>query len=294
MIFRAADEFGFLRFAALRTVFAAGMEGTSFGEASNIGRRARNGLDLPCVPDKRRRRIDEPAGIRMQFFAEQGIDVGIFHDTASIHDRDVIGSFCNDPDIVRQEQERRVEFLVDLDELIEDIFLCDHVERRRRLVQDDEARAEQERECDHHALLHAARHLMGVRFEHSLCVQLDHIEQLVQPHEKRLFGSDCAVIERRFVELIVNGHKGIERALRRLKHHGYLFPAKAPQFFPFQFRNIQVLLSVKDDFPLCDLSGRRDRLQQRADRRGLAASALAHERRDAAAPDIQGEIGDCP
>ena len=50
-------------------------------------------------------------------------------------------------------------------EEIEDLRLYGHVERRRRLVGDEEPRVAGERDCDHDALPHAAREAVRIVVE---------------------------------------------------------------------------------------------------------------------------------
>ncbi len=68
----------------------------------------------------------------------------------------------DDAEIVRDEDDRHPQLALQLLEQLEDLRLNRHVERRRRLVGDQHGRLARQRHRDHHALAHAARHLMRI------------------------------------------------------------------------------------------------------------------------------------
>ena len=80
----------------------------------------------------------------------------------SIHHRDAVGHLGDDAEVVRDEQQRQVEARLQLAHQVEHLRLNRDVERRRRLVGDDERRLAGERDGDHHALPHAAGQLVRV------------------------------------------------------------------------------------------------------------------------------------
>ena len=66
---------------------------------------------------------------------------------------------------MRDEQVRESVLITQLHEEIEDLGLDDDVERRGRLVENDEPRAAGERACDHDPLSLTAGELVGVAVE---------------------------------------------------------------------------------------------------------------------------------
>ena len=86
----------------------------------------------------------------------------LFNDLALVHDGDAVRHFGDDAEVVRDEQQRQIEPLLELAQQLEHLRLDRDVERRRRLVGDDQRRSAGERDRDHHALPHAARQLMRV------------------------------------------------------------------------------------------------------------------------------------
>ena len=79
-----------------------------------------------------------------------------------VHDDDAVGDVGDDAEVVRDEDDRRAEPLADVAHEVEDPRLDRHVERRRRLVGDQDLRVAGERDRDHHALAHPARELVRV------------------------------------------------------------------------------------------------------------------------------------
>ena len=66
------------------------------------------------------------------------------------------------PEVVRYEQQRSVEVVLQVGDDREDLGLDEHVEGGRRLVGDHEPRPEHQCEGDHDPLAHAARELVGI------------------------------------------------------------------------------------------------------------------------------------
>ncbi|MFN5407996.1 ATP-binding cassette domain-containing protein, partial [Bradyrhizobium sp.] len=74
-------------------------------------------------------------------------------DAAEIHHQHAVGEIADDGQIVRDEQQRQIETLLQLGEQVEDLRLHREIERRHRLVADDEVgpqdqRAERQRRVD--------------------------------------------------------------------------------------------------------------------------------------------------
>ena len=86
----------------------------------------------------------------MQRVGEQCLLVGILDDLAKIHDRDTVCHVLDDREIMTDEEQRQAKFphLKQID----DLRLDGDVERRDRLVADDQVRLRRERPCDADAL----------------------------------------------------------------------------------------------------------------------------------------------
>ena len=81
------------------------------------------------------------------------------HQPAEVEDRDPVGEVAHDAEVVRDEEVRDALVALELDEQVEDRRLHRDVERRGRLVADDDPRLAGERARDRDPLLEAAREL---------------------------------------------------------------------------------------------------------------------------------------
>ncbi len=83
-------------------------------------------------------------------------------DLAAVHDDDVLGTLGGETQVVRDEDHGGVLLRRQRLEVVEDAALHGHVERRGRLVGDQQLRVGREPDADQHALAHAARELVRV------------------------------------------------------------------------------------------------------------------------------------
>ena len=141
-------------------VGAAGVEAASGRRVDQVGRRARDRVELGRVERDR-----SSAGARACTDARVREDVprlALLGDLARVHHGHAVAGLGDDPEVVRDQEERGPEVLAEVGQDAQDLRLDDHVERGRRLVRDEELRAQHERERDHDPLAHAARELVRV------------------------------------------------------------------------------------------------------------------------------------
>ena len=129
-----------------------------------LGRRhgAADRREPPLAAAERRHGAHEADGVGMLRILEDRLDRPALDDPAGIHHRDLVGDFRHDAEIVRDEDHGRAGLLLQSADEGEDLRLDRHVERRRRLVGDQKLRVVGERHGDHHALAHAAGHLVRI------------------------------------------------------------------------------------------------------------------------------------
>ena len=95
-----------------------------------------------------------------------------------LHDRDPVAEVGDDAEVVRHEQHRHVALGLQVAQQIEHLGLHRDVQRRGRLVGDDQVGVGRDRPGDQHALRHAARDLERVRLERAHRVRdADPLEQ---------------------------------------------------------------------------------------------------------------------
>ena len=139
----------------------------------------------------RRRRIglrlggEQVAGIGMFRRVEDLLDRPLLHDLAAVHDADPIGDAAHDAEIVGDEQQAHAEPRADFGEQRQNLRLHGDVERRGRLVRDQQVGLVGERHRDHHALALAAGQLMRIALQPRLRLgNADLPQQLERPRPR--------------------------------------------------------------------------------------------------------------
>ncbi len=100
-------------------------------------------------------------------------------DLPASHDAYPVGHLPHDAEIVGDQQHGHVELGLELEQKVEDLRLNGHVERRGRLVGDQEIGLVGKRHGDHHPLPLPARKLMRIGLEAALgVVDADLVEEV--------------------------------------------------------------------------------------------------------------------
>ena len=86
----------------------------------------------------------------------------LLDDAPGIHHRDAVADFGDDAEIVGDEQDAHAALALQALQQVEDLGLDGDVERRRRLVGDQQRRVAGQRHGDHGALAHAARQFVRI------------------------------------------------------------------------------------------------------------------------------------
>ena len=112
-------------------------------------------------------------------FGEDGAGRARLDELAGLHDGHPVAQVGDDAEVVRDQEHRHVTLGLQVAEQVEHLGLHRDVERRGRLVGDDQVGVGRHRAGDQHALRHAARDLERVRVERALRVgDADPVEQL--------------------------------------------------------------------------------------------------------------------
>jgi hypothetical protein len=104
-------------------------------------------------------------GVGMLRMVEHLVDGTLLDDAALGHHADPVGHLANDAEVVGDEQQRHAVARLQRLQELQDLRLDGDVERRRRLVGDQEVGLVGQRHGDHHALALAARELMRIGVE---------------------------------------------------------------------------------------------------------------------------------
>ena len=131
-----------------------------------LDQRRRRALDrvqpVGLRPVEPRDRAEQAPRVGHLRVVEELARLGLLDDPAGVHDDDLVGDVGDDAEIVRDQDHRRVELVLQAADQLDDLRLDRHVERGRRLVGDQHVRVAGERHRDHRPLAHAARELVRV------------------------------------------------------------------------------------------------------------------------------------
>src|SRR5580692_5011225 len=204
------------------------------------------------------------------------------HNLAEIHDGNPMADSFDHRDVVRDEQEGEVQFGLQPHQQIDDASLHRNVERRDRLIGDDQLGRERERSGYGDALSLAARKLMRQTRRH-VGRQPDLLQEIGHP-VARLARSSKTMHDDRLGDGLANALAWIEAGEWILKHHLHA-PAELAQGFGIERADI---LSFKEYTPFARL----DEPQDRAACRRLATARLAHQRQRLAGVEREGDVLD--
>jgi hypothetical protein len=87
-------------------------------------------------------------------------DVRLLHDPAGVHDCDPVGHVGDDAEVMSDEDQAHMPFLLQISEESHDLRLHRDVQCSRRLVGDQDGRVQRDRHSDHDALPHTSGELM--------------------------------------------------------------------------------------------------------------------------------------
>ena len=155
-----------------------------------------------------------------------------------------------------------------------------HIERRDRLVGDDQLGVERQRPGDGHPLTLPARQLMRIA-AHEAARQFHPVEKHANAVHHRPAGERAEIVDR-FGHLVGQLHLRVERGERVLKDHLHVEPRLA------QLRLVQRhdVLAIEVDLARQGI----DQPQDRTPGGGLAATRFTHKAQGLALVDREGEI----
>ena len=226
--------------------------------------------------DRLRVRREERHRVRVERPAEELLRGRQLDDLAEVHHRDSVGDVADDGEVVGDEEVRQVEVLLQLDEEVQHLRLDRDVERRHRLVGDDELRPEHEGAREADALPLAAAELMRVAAGR-LGAEADALEH-VEHRPLAALAVDAVDLEPLADELL-HRHPRVEGADGVLEDDLHV-AALALELARAEARQV-------DAFELDHAGGRLEKADQRPAERRLAAAGLPDEPDGLAAEDVE-------
>ena len=143
---------------------AARVEGAARRHVDRIGRIAFQDQPLLRRPGRRDRR-NQRARVGVRRRREQPVGIATLDDAAEIHHRHFVAHLADHAQIVADEEIGEAHLRLQVEQEIDDLRLDRHVERRDRLVADQEPRLGRQRAGQHDPLALAARELMRIAVE---------------------------------------------------------------------------------------------------------------------------------
>ena len=269
---------------------ARGQRGLNAQPARNRGQSRHRAVDLQearPVLVHRRDRAHQADGVGMGRRMDDGIDRADLDDPAGIHHRDPVAGLGDHAHVVGDQHDRRAVLLAEPLEQGNDLRLDRDVERRGRLVGDDQLRLAGERQGDHDPLPHAARELVRVLVEPLLGG--GNAGFLEQPHgaPARLGGADRKVGLDRLDQLPADRVERIERGQRVLEDGADRAAAHPPHLLVGQVVDAP---AVEADLAAGDAPGRVEQADDRRAGQRLARARLADDAQDLARRDRERDV----
>jgi hypothetical protein len=188
-------------------------------------RRAAAAVDPVEARDRRQQR----AGVVGLRRGEDRLHVAFFDIGAVLHHADPVGQPGDDPHVVGDQHHGRAGLALQLGHQVEDLGLDGHVQRRGRLVGDQQLRTAGHRRGDHHPLAHAAGELVRVLAQAARRVGDAHVLQPFPGALHRVVAGEPVMQAQRLGDLLADAHMRGERGQRVLEDHRHLRAADAVQ-----------------------------------------------------------------
>ena len=196
---------------------AAGRDGGERRWVAGDAGEASPGLG-PVDPGKR---CEQPTRVGVRRRREHLADAGRLDQPARVHDRDPIGQAGHDAEVVGDEHDGRAGALLDAAQHLEHLGLHGDVERRGRLVGDEDVRVVGHGHGDDDPLLHPTRQLVRIAPGPGAGVgDADQVEQLRRPVPHPGAGQAGIVGGDRLGDLVAHPLDRVQGGQRLLEHDG--------------------------------------------------------------------------
>ena len=213
----------------------------------------------------------------------EGLPVGNLDHLAQVHHRDAVGDVLNDRKVMRNEQVRGTEAVLQVLEQVQNLRLDGDVERGNGLVADDELRLERERAGDADTLALTAGKLMRVTVD-VLRVEAHDVEELAHGLHALLLRAH--VVDRHGLRHdLADGHTRVQARIWILEDELHVAA-----------HLLELLVAHLRDIFALEIHLARGGVGQPHDgaaRRGLTAAGFTHEAEGLARMDLERNIVYC-
>lgn len=169
--------------------------------------------------------VYEAAGERMPGRVPDIAPIAGLDDLAVLHHQNAVGDVTHDGQIVRNEQIGEIEFRFDVDEEVENRPADRRVERRHRLIADEQSRTREQSPRNADPLLLSSRELVDVTLER-IGWKFDTVDDMANA-PRSIVSVLHPADDQDVVENIADPHARVERSVRILKDHLHAWPKRA-------------------------------------------------------------------
>ena len=234
-------------------------------------------------------RLEKGKRVRVQGIRQKLGRFRAFDDASRVHDVEMVGVFSDHAQVVRNEQQRKMQALAHVAQQIENLALDRHVERGRWLVRDEKHGLCCDGQRNHRALAEPSAQLMRIGAGSAVRVRnANRVEQF----EDSVLGRASAreTVDRQcFLNLRANRVHRIEGNHGFLEHNTDLAPADQAHLFVVEIEKIP---SVEEDTAGHDSSRRLNQLDNGQSRNRLSAAGLSDETECVAVGDRERHVVD--
>ena len=164
----------------------------------------------------------------MSGVVEHIVHGAVLDDLARVHDRHVIRHARHDAQVVGDENDSHAVLPLQVAQQVENLCLDGDVQRRGRLIRDQDRRFAGDGHGDHRPLQHAARELEGILQGPLLRFRDTGHRQQFNRSRQRLLARSAPVHLQGLGDLGADGHGGVQRGHGVLEDHADLRAADAP------------------------------------------------------------------
>ncbi len=276
---------------------APGMERAAGRPVERVRNRAADGRQFHPRPGfDAGNGLQQGSRVRMPGIVKDVVDLALLHHAAEIHDDHVVGHLRDHAEVVGDQHDGHSPFLLNPAQQVQDLGLRRDVERRRRLVGDEEARIAGQRDRDHRALPEPAAQFEGVLVDAPFRLGDADAAQRFDATAARLLPADIVVEHDRLDELRPHGVHGTEGGHRLLEDEADFspsdranLPAVGLELDEVGFRPV---LAREQDLSVDDSPGLIDDAQDRLRGDALAAAALADDAEGLSRLHVEGHAVD--
>ena len=277
--------------ADLQAESAAGSEGTGSRPVQHVPGLAGNRLQRELPSDVEAwDALEEAERVGVAWLRENLICSTGLDERSGVHDVYALTHAGDDSEVVRDQDERGPPFCDERAQEVEDLRLNRHVERRCRLVRDEELRLARERHCDHYSLAHSAGELMWIVPDSRFRARDPHLVEKLDDPDVRFAGRHVEVGRERLANLPADGVYGVQARHGILKDHPDLLASHAAEL---SVRHLQEVASCEQRGASSHPSGSREDAQERERRDALPAAGLADDSERLSLPDRERDVIDC-